>query len=64
MKAGGSRLPAAFFVFIGNLFFVTSHQPSDLQVRVKFVVVLHSIRIDMESGFDEYGIGLSEYNFL
>ncbi|CAG09117.1 unnamed protein product, partial [Tetraodon nigroviridis] len=32
MKAGGSQLPATVFVFICNLFFVTSHQPPDLQV--------------------------------
>lgn len=64
MKAGGCRLPAAVFVFICNLFFVTGHQPSDLQVRVSFVIVIRSIRIYMESGFSECCIGVSEYCFL
>lgn len=53
MKAGGSRLPAAVFVFICNLFFITGHQPSSLQVKVRFVIVIRSIRIYMESGFSE-----------
>lgn len=40
MKAGGSRLPAVVFVFISNLFFVSSHQSTDLQVSVRFVIAL------------------------
>lgn len=36
MKAGGSQLPAAVFVFICNLFFVPRHQSTDIQVRVRF----------------------------
>lgn len=63
MKAGGNRLPAAVFVFVCNLFFVTSHQQSDLQVRVRFVIVIRSIHIHMESGFGECCIDVSEYCF-
>ncbi|XP_056872055.1 all-trans retinoic acid-induced differentiation factor [Takifugu flavidus] len=32
MKAGGSQLPAAVFVFICNLFFVPRHQSTDIQI--------------------------------
>lgn len=60
MKAGGSQLPATVFVFICNLFFVTSHQPPDLQVRVKFVIVIRLIPILMESGFGECCFDVSE----
>lgn len=58
MKAGRSRLSAAVFVFICILFFVTAQQPSDLQVSVRFVIVIRSIRIHMESGFSERCLGV------
>lgn len=58
MKAGSSGLSAAVFVFICILFFVTSQQPSDLQVSVRFVIVIRSIRIHMESGFSECCLGV------
>lgn len=62
MKAGGSRLTTAVFVFICYLFIAASHRPTDLQVRVKFVTVIWRIRIHTESGFGECCVcGVWEY---
>lgn len=64
MKAGGSQLPAAVFVFICNLFFVPRHQSTDIQVRVRFLIVIWLIRIHTHSRFEKRCIGVLGYCFL